>query len=499
MVLDVVYAETLFRLSDSYRDTGNLNEALQCITDALQVYKALDNHLYYNCIERTAGIYYQLGNLPRALRLYQQYNQLRKQILKTAADNINATEEYAHSYQLLGNIYYALGNYDDAEYSYKRSKQILLPLKRNTGNSIQTVIETLAITYEKLGEVYYARGENRKALHAYKAERLLFEQLYALAPSIRNKYGLAIVYSKIGELKMYCGKHKQSRPFFFMFNKMMIAICHEYRFGTKYRLNLAWSYQFLGMFYVIEQKHERASRYFIRMVRQFEKLVHIDPQNVEYVNGLATSFAKLGETFFDIKQYENAAYYYQKRVKVMEGLCHMYPLHPEFNNNLSGSYSHLGEALLLIGNIDDAIDLHRSEIQLCKNLSKKFNENTEYRLNVAIAHCKMGNCYIMKGDYEQACKHFGLYRHHVETLIKKDPKNIDFMGNYAEALVVYAATAHLYKGTLNSKNLAAANNIWNKLYIQTRNRLYRKKITLLNKIISKEGNLAYLIVEMCSF
>src|SRR5579872_239380 len=121
MIVDVDYADMLFRLSDSYRDTGDVSEALKYITGALETYEALNNDNYHQCIERTGGIYYQFGDLPKALNYYRQYNQLQREKLKTSVNKIDTKEWLAHSHQLLGRVHISLGNYDDAEQQLKKS------------------------------------------------------------------------------------------------------------------------------------------------------------------------------------------------------------------------------------------------------------------------------------------------------------------------------------------------------------------------------------------
>ena len=73
----------------------------------------------------------------------------------------------------------------------------------------------LAISYSKLGDIYQAQGKFEQALQYFEKETDLFQELYEANPHSESlKNGLAISYEKLGDIYQAQGKFEQALQYF---------------------------------------------------------------------------------------------------------------------------------------------------------------------------------------------------------------------------------------------------------------------------------------------
>lgn len=497
MIIDFDYADILVELSDSYRETGRLEEALILVDQARQVYQMLEDYHYIECIERTGAIQKQLGNLEVALNYYKESSQLQierfklykkhklyKEHVQYMSDR-GYVDEIASSFVNLAELYTALGDYQEAEGSVKELKKRITALRKEIPWS-HTINDALAHYYARVGEIHDARGENIKAFKAYHWEKKLFGELHTAFPlDVEYKYGLALSTSKIGGAKMFYNKYRDATLFFIDCNNLMLELCKEYPSNVMYKNLLAISYMDLGGAHLADNSHEKSYQYFKYSVFEYEKLTKMSEGNAELKNGLATSYIKIGEALNSMERNDEAVYFYRKAIAVMKELSGSYSLYPEFKRNLSVGYSGLAEVELILGNVDEALGLQILALKLCDELYTEFIDNITYKLDFAITLGEIGRCYLLKNDVVQAERHYGNYLVHMNELIQVEPLDTDFQINYAEALMCHTLTNTVYSIKQRKDNYIKSRKIFAALYKQTKNVLLREKMSHIDQILSQ--------------
>ncbi|WP_315820954.1 hypothetical protein [Paraflavitalea speifideaquila] len=151
MVIDPDIAALQFKLSDSYRETGNLSGALKSTLQAQQVYEGLkDDYFFLCCLERTGMINSLMGNTAKAAENYEELN--------------HRAQELCFSYP--------------TEQGYKR---------------------LLGASFEKLGEMHAHAGDREKGLYNFELMLQAFRELTAAYPDDDdNIVRLATGCSKVG-------------------------------------------------------------------------------------------------------------------------------------------------------------------------------------------------------------------------------------------------------------------------------------------------------------
>ena len=267
---------------------GQLEEALAIFEKAKDLAERYSNKnsiaLSY---ERLGETYTNLGDLNKALLLFEQYNAIEKELSANYPSEPMYKNNWAVSYEKLGKTHTSLGNLNKAltlfEQRNRLSQELYSAYPQNT-----SIKNGLAISYEKLGETHNRLGHLDKALRFFENERILKEELYAAYPqNISFKNGLAISYSKLGD-----------------------------------------TYSRLGNL-------EKALGYFSTTKQIFEELYAAYPQNVNFKNGLALSYAKLGAVSRDgLKDNTKAKAYFQEAEKLWSELVRDAPQYVQFQQFL---------------------------------------------------------------------------------------------------------------------------------------------------------------------
>ncbi len=190
-------------------------------------------------------------------------------------------------YNSKGNIFYNLGNYDDAYKFYKRTLEI--GRKRFGDESILT-----GKGFHNVGLIYYRWGDAGKAMEYFK--KALSIWLKALGP--KNQY-IAYCYTNIANVLYFKGDIAEAVKY----DEKALQIWKEHLgenhpFVAYSYTNLSSSYQYLGRFKKALDLARKSLA--IRM--------HHSEGNID----LAESLASVGNIYTDMKQFDSAYYYLDK-------------------------------------------------------------------------------------------------------------------------------------------------------------------------------------------
>ncbi len=165
--IDSDFASMQFDLADRMKETGNLTDSFILLTNSKNIFSELkDKDSIGVCLERMGTIYMIQGNLEDAMKCYQQYSSIEKELSKKYPDNVEYKNGLAISYQYLGTMYRTQGNLEDALKCYKQYNSIKKELSRKNPDNVEFK-NGLAISYQYLGTIYQAQGNMEDALKFY--------------------------------------------------------------------------------------------------------------------------------------------------------------------------------------------------------------------------------------------------------------------------------------------------------------------------------------------
>lgn len=315
--------------------------------------------------------------------LFIGYFQVQTRGLNQAIDvYIQAIEQapgFVPLYSLLGDIYRALGQFDDAITEYKMA----------------IWLDSLNITaYRHLCQAYEEQGDYDSAIEIY-------QKLITILPNIPEFHSnLANIFYLKGEIKE--------------------AVSH-YQAAITLNPNKQWTSiiaQTLG--YV----HQQTGKDLDAAISAYQSAYLLTPEDVDiYVN--------LGSAFYDKEDYDNALTVYRSALELEPtnakihcnlGFLHWgkgdtdeaikeYELAIEYDKTYDIAYNNLGVIYLDdLGRVQQAIDL--------------FTKSLEYNPNYALAYFNLARAITIKGDKIEAAKLYQLAQDINKVTNEIDPQDI---------------------------------------------------------------------------
>lgn len=195
-------ADSLYAIGKKSVKTGDFSEALNSVTNSLNIYKDLkDNKSIGKCYNRIATVYYYQGDFAKAL---SNFNHSLNYYEKAGFEN-----GVSSSINNIGAIYYFLGNYSKALDYYK--KAMLFHEKHNNYLS-------LAATTQNIGNIYLELNDFDNAMKHYQTAKTIYD-------TIANQAAISKVFNSIGEIYLKQDDFKKALNNFE--SSLSIARSHE--------------------------------------------------------------------------------------------------------------------------------------------------------------------------------------------------------------------------------------------------------------------------------
>lgn len=267
--------------------------------------------------------------------------------------------ETAAAFGNLGNLYFAQGEIDRAEETYRNS----LAIDEANGN-----IKGMALTFGNLGNCCYIRGELDKAEMMYE-KSLAIDDVPSGEQCIFNQYGnLGNIYFTRGELDKAEEMYRKS-----------LAIAEAK--GNKG--DIADQYGNLGNLFSYRGDLDKAEE-------MYQKSLAIDKAQ-GHQKGMASQYGNLGLLYKDRGELDKAEAMYKKSLSIYEAQGH--------KKGIALNYGNLGVLYLNNGDLKKAEAMHRKSLAI--------NESLGHKEGIASQYANLGIIYGISRNFEQAA---GMYR-----------------------------------------------------------------------------------------
>ena len=162
------HEDALARQAEFWYYQGKCRELAACWAEAIDAFEQAvmkcqelrDQQLAVKTLNDIGNIYYEQGELDKALANYQRASDL--------FDQTQNKERIASLQNSIGNVYYEQGELDKALANYQRASDLFDQTANDNGR---------ALTLNNIGNVYYEQGEPTEALNNYNRAYNLFDQL----------------------------------------------------------------------------------------------------------------------------------------------------------------------------------------------------------------------------------------------------------------------------------------------------------------------------------
>lgn len=466
-------------LGGLFTTTGDLEEALanykQCYSSYLSLYTTDSssfhkNGLAINC-QYLAITHQSLGNVDKALILYESYNSLEKELNRGFPNNITFKNNLASSYERLGSIQETLGNYDKALYLHQEFQKLIKELSNEYPNDIQYKLG-VAISYEKLGSVYSSLKNLEKALEYHQIGVTTSENLLKEYPkNIEVKHSLAVAYEKLGKTHRSLGNMERALVFHEFETALFEELINEFPSNVVFKNGIAVSYQYMGEIFNSNGVTDKAFACY-QLYNAIEKELNVKyPANSDFRSNLANSYLKLGNLYRSNGNLIEALACYQNQLDILKEFYQAHPNNKSFKNRLAISYEKLGITHSLLENLNEALIFYQSYNSFAKELNESFPTDIEYKNNLAISYAKLGMSYLDQ-DKGKSLSYLKDALQQFKELINMSPQNIDFKRYYD---TLYSGIREIEASSYESESILKA--IQNSKVNEERFKLYKQLLT----------------------
>ncbi|QMU64483.1 MAG: tetratricopeptide repeat protein [Flavobacteriaceae bacterium] len=250
---------------------------------------SLDTMRLIDCYFGLASAYFDDGRYIKALEFSQKALQIKEKKLDS-----NSSKDLTASYNQMGKIHTALGNYGTALSYHQKSMGMLQ-------SDTDKLHADLTRTYTDIGNTYIHLKKYRKALRYYKKNKAILTE--RANPDLLS---LAQVYGGIGKAYKNIGRYRKA----FFYVQKAISIQQD-RLVPKHPF-LATSYHIMGMVYLARKKYRKALQYLEQTIRIRGEVLHSSHPD------LASAYITLAKVYVKKKQSDNALKYQKKAWEIFE-------------------------------------------------------------------------------------------------------------------------------------------------------------------------------------
>ncbi len=379
--------ETLELLGESFRKTGEFNEAKNIFSRCLEIQKAKnfpDKAKEANLRKKTGTCLLRLNDFAEARSEFLKALEIREKL--TGKESKPAAEIHF----MLGILYLKQNKFESSEQSLKTSLDIG---EKISGKSDTSLVDG----YNALGALYYEWGKPELAGTQYqKCVEIIENQLH------KNHPKLVFPLNNQANLYQTMGNYDKAAQ---LYKRVLEILILQY--GPNHP-ELADFYHNLGVLYLRKDEMDRAEEFISKSIERKKA------NRIEKETALAIAIFNLGNINFKLERYEKAEKLYLESVSLLD------ELKVEKYSYLSDLYNNMAAILARRGKFAEAENYYRQVMEINAELLGPENPN-----EAEMEH-RIAMLYYMKGDPAGAEKYF---KNFSEKEIKKIRRFFPFLSD----------------------------------------------------------------------
>ena len=291
VILPVLLYRFVYTLNDILAEEGNLNQRL-AILDSLHevIEKCFGKQgptwdFEYNkgaLIEKLGEIHQLMGHMEEALKYFENYNQLGKELYESNPRIESLKCGLAISYSKLGAIHQSMGHMEEALKYFENYNQLGKELYESNPRN-ESLKHGLAISYSRLGDMHQSMGHMEEALKYFENYNQLGKELYESNPRNESlKNGLAISYEKLGDIHQAMGHMEKALKYFENYNQIGKELYESNPRNVNLLEGLGISYYKIAMICKEMGNNDKGNEYFVQWKNIISFLTENLPQVPKY-------------------------------------------------------------------------------------------------------------------------------------------------------------------------------------------------------------------------
>jgi tetratricopeptide (TPR) repeat protein len=349
--------------------------------------------------------------------------------------------EHGRAHQQMGDIQRKLGRLADAERSYRRSAELLVPLAAGgAAGASRQASQALARTRTLLGDLLVRRGADKgqaEALYrqALAAQRTLAEGAKDPAATAEARLRLGQTLKSQADLIRLNGGFAQAKP---VYDQALAELERAHGADARrgeIRNELAMAVDARGWIHRELGEIKQAESDYRRALELLEALVGEFPTVPRHREAMARALNSLGLLEESTGRLADAEVHLRRELPLVERLAQDFPDRPEHRRELARTLSNLGSVLLAQDRTGDAEPILRRAVAVNEAIAAQHPDDVQIRLDLAKDHNNLGELLRTKGDTKSALASFVKARSINEKLVQEFPEQPRYRDVLANNLV----------------------------------------------------------------
>ena len=394
----VSISELLLKTSVTLADDSRpVDDRVKETHEIYQEAYALANESDYDR-EKHMDLLSKYGEFLKTYAKYEDCLRVRTELLELVSSVFGESHpDVASSYNNIGFVYGATGDYSKALEYYEKSLKIRLSVLGENHPDVAT-------SYNNIGSVYDDMGDYSKALEYY--EKSLRIRLSVLG---ENHPDVASSYNNIGFVYGATGDYSKALEYYEKDLKIGLSVLGENH------PDVASSYNNIGSVYYNMGDYSKALEYLEKSLRIWLPILGENHPDV------ATNYNNIGSVYYKMSDYSKVLEYIEKSLKIL--LSVLGENHPDVATN----YNNIGLVYKQMGDYSKALEY------LEKSLNIRLSVLGENHPDVALSYNNIGSVYKQMGDYSKALEYYEKSLRISLTVFDEDhPKTKDVQENIEE-------------------------------------------------------------------
>jgi tetratricopeptide (TPR) repeat protein len=361
-------------IAGTYKALGKLPDAMEACDNAISIAEKVDPTKESRATYYRSVLYALRGEIFRAQKRNSDALDAYRSGLKVAEeaagdnDDPKLRGQTASIHAATGNILLDQGKKEDALASFKKARDIRVALWRaNDGFETR---RNLALSFEKIGDVYKALGNYEEARTAYdnnlRARKgMISETPSKVPPELaynidEAKYDLSFAYRRIGNLELTLGNPWDAKEAFWLSRDIAEELVQRNP-AVKYLQELSYAYNGLG----------NSTRKQGQLALPVFGAAIVGLISSSMGQGLFLPTSALIPQKTKIMRFKEARDYYLKGLNAIDKAAKREPENDGLQDDLAFSYGKLGSTDIDLGKIPEAVDAYGRAVEISRSLAKK--------------------------------------------------------------------------------------------------------------------------------
>lgn len=289
------FSDVIFEVANDLQKTGDMavlsNISLKTLS-ALEIStrktKTASDHINESrALDLAGNVFMSKGNQRQAYESFKKALESAKKAKLSSSSMATALEQYGQAEFWMGNYFFNLRKFDDAEKHWNEYNRQYAELHQSNPSNVDYAME-LSFSLDNLGTIYENKGDRRKALSAYQGSlSLKIKCINARTDNDDWIFESIVTRSKIGNIQLISGDLKDAQKTYEISIEKLSPLVDRNRPALEWKRQLASLYQIKARLSVMQGNADLAKIEIGKSIHHLDEIISTPSDRADWRKMLA--------------------------------------------------------------------------------------------------------------------------------------------------------------------------------------------------------------------